>query len=74
MYGAILGDIIGAPYEVDMGDKTKEFSLDAASCPLGFLRISSFPAMLAKLAFCRQRRQSDGEIANISPSKQHFFK
>ncbi len=27
MYGAILGDIIGAPYEFDMGDKTKIFPL-----------------------------------------------
>ena len=27
MYGAILGDIIGSPYEFDMGDKTKNFPL-----------------------------------------------
>lgn len=27
MYGAILGDMIGSPYEFDMGDKTREFSL-----------------------------------------------
>lgn len=27
MYGAILGDIIGSPYEFDMGDKSKEFPL-----------------------------------------------
>ncbi len=27
MYGAILGDIIGSPYEFDMGSKTKEFPL-----------------------------------------------
>ena len=27
MYGAILGDIIGSPYEFDMGDKTKTFPL-----------------------------------------------
>ena len=27
MYGAILGDIIGAPYEFDRGDKTKDFPL-----------------------------------------------
>ena len=27
MYGAFLGDMIGAPYEFDMGDKTKEFPL-----------------------------------------------
>ena len=27
MYGAILGDIIGQPYEFDRGDKTKDFPL-----------------------------------------------
>jgi len=27
MYGAILGDIIGSPFEFDMGSKTKEFPL-----------------------------------------------
>ena len=27
MFGAILGDMIGAPYEFDMGDKTKDFEL-----------------------------------------------
>ena len=27
MYGAILGDIIGCPYEFDMGDQTKDFPL-----------------------------------------------
>ena len=27
MFGAILGDIIGSPYEFDQGDKTKEFPL-----------------------------------------------
>ena len=27
MYGAILGDMIGAPYEFDQGDKTKDFEL-----------------------------------------------
>ena len=27
MFGAILGDMIGAPYEFDRGDKTKDFPL-----------------------------------------------
>ena len=34
MYGAILGDMIGAPYEFDRGDKTKDFPL--------FIRSSEF--------------------------------
>ena len=32
MYGAILGDIIGSPYEFDRGRKTKEFPLFSESC------------------------------------------
>ena len=31
MYGAILGDIIGSPYEFDMGNKTKDFPLFSAN-------------------------------------------
>ena len=27
MFGAILGDMIGAPYEFDRGDKTKDFPM-----------------------------------------------
>ena len=27
MFGAILGDIIGEPYEFDRGDKSKKFPL-----------------------------------------------
>ena len=27
MYGAVLGDMIGAPYEFDRGNKTKDFPL-----------------------------------------------
>lgn len=32
MYGAILGDIIGSPYEFDMGGKTKDFPLFSEDC------------------------------------------
>ncbi len=31
MYGAILGDIIGSPYEFDRGDKTRDFPLFSPS-------------------------------------------
>ena len=27
MYGVLLGDIIGSPYEFDRGSKTRDFSL-----------------------------------------------
>ncbi len=32
MFGAILGDIIGSPYEFDMGNKTKDFPLFDKGC------------------------------------------
>ncbi|MGN1318209.1 MAG: ADP-ribosylglycohydrolase family protein [Lachnospirales bacterium] len=32
MYGAILGDIIGSPFEFDRGDKTKDFKLFTKGC------------------------------------------
>ena len=32
MYGAILGDIIGSPYEFDMGKKTKDFPFFDKGC------------------------------------------
>ena len=32
MYGAILGDIIGSPFEFGVGDKTKEFDLFTKGC------------------------------------------
>jgi len=32
MYGAILGDIIGSPFEFDRGDKTKKFDLFSKGC------------------------------------------
>lgn len=32
MYGAILGDIIGSPFEFDRGSKTKEFDLFTRGC------------------------------------------
>ena len=32
MYGAILGDIIGSPFEFDRGNKTKDFELFTKGC------------------------------------------
>ena len=32
MYGAILGDIIGSPFEFDRGTKTKDFELFTKGC------------------------------------------
>ena len=32
MYGAILGDIIGSPFEFDRGNKSKDFDLFTRGC------------------------------------------
>lgn len=34
MIGAILGDIIGSPYEFDRGNKSKEFPLFSRDPPI----------------------------------------
>lgn len=34
MIGAIWGDIIGSPYEFDMGDKAKDFPLFSKRCSI----------------------------------------
>ncbi len=36
MYGAILGDIIGSPYEFDLGNKSKDFPLFSKKSISGF--------------------------------------
>lgn len=32
MFGAILGDIIGSPFEFDKGNKSKDFQLFSEGC------------------------------------------
>lgn len=46
MYGAILGDIIGSPFEFDRGDKTKDFDLFSRRC--GFTDDSVMTVAIAK--------------------------
>ena len=36
MYGAILGDIIGSPFEFDRGEKTKDFDADVPKFLSGY--------------------------------------
>jgi ADP-ribosylglycohydrolase len=47
MYGAILGDMIGAPYEFDQGDKTKDFILFN---PRKYVRYTDDTAMTLAIA------------------------
>lgn len=59
MYGAILGDIIGSPYEFDRGDKTKDFPLFSRSS-----RFTDDTVMTVAVAeaLMNTNGQSDGQI------------
>lgn len=59
MFGAILGDMIGAPYEFDMGNKTKDFPL--FSKKLQFTDDSVMTIAVAE-ALMESAGQSDDEI------------
>lgn len=60
MYGAILGDIIGSPYEFDMGDKTKNFPLFSGNSTY---TDDSVMTLAVAAAFMRIRPDmTDGEI------------
>ena len=59
MYGAILGDIIGAPYEFDRGNKTKAFPL-FSSRP-AFTDDSVMTVAVAE-ALMNSRKKTPGEI------------
>ena len=59
MYGAVLGDIIGSPYEFDRGNKTKDFPL--------FSRYSGFTddtvmTIAVAEAFLELRKEEEDEI------------
>ncbi len=59
MYGAILGDIIGSPYEFDMGSKTKDFPFFDRGCT--FTDDSVMTVAVAE-ALLEAGRGTDGEI------------
>ena len=59
MYGAILGDIIGEPYEFDRGNKTKAFPL--FSSKPAFTDDSVMTVAVAE-ALMNSRKKSPGEI------------
>ena len=79
MFGAILGDIIGSPYEFDQGEKTKNFPL--------FSETSAFTddtvmTIAVCDAFLSAYGKSDEEIKNalidsienISDLRKEFYK
>ena len=60
MYGAILGDIIGSPFEFDRGRKTKEFELFTRGC--GFTDDSVMTVAIAEALIAIEPDANEMEI------------
>ena len=69
MYGAILGDIIGSPYEFDMGDKSKEFPLFSSRST--FTDDSVMTIAVAD-AFMRPAKSDEDIRRNLISAMQHY--
>ena len=70
MYGAILGDIIGSPYEFDRGDKTKDFPLFG---PDSKFTDDTVMTVAVAEALMNAKGQSDGQIkAELIRSMRHW--
>lgn len=69
MFGAILGDIIGSPYEFDMGPKTKEFPLFSSRAT--FTDDSVMTIAVAD-AFMKSADCDEHIRLNLISSMQHF--
>ena len=68
MYGAILGDIIGSPFEFDRGSKTKEFDLFTRVC--GFtddsvMTVAIAEALLAVGSDAGESEIKEAAVANM---------
>ena len=68
MYGAILGDIIGSPFEFDRGEKTKDFDLFTRGC--GFtddsvMTVAVAEALLAVGPDANEMEIEEAVIANM---------
>ena len=75
MYGAILGDIIGSPFEFDRGDKTKKFELFTRGC--GFtddsvMTIAVAEALIAVGPDADEKEIEEAVIANMQDWGKHY--
>ena len=75
MYGAILGDIIGSPFEFDRGDKTKKFDLFSKGC--GFtddtvMTIAVGEALLAVGADAKVKDIEEAVAVNMKEWGRHY--
>ena len=68
MYGAILGDIIGSPFEFDRGDKTKDFELFTKGCQFtddSVMTVAIAEALIAVGPDAAKEEIEDAVIANM---------
>ena len=68
MYGAILGDIIGSPFEFDRGDKTKKFDLFSEGCDFtddSVMTIAVGEALLAVGPEAAVKEIEDAVVSNM---------
>ena len=75
MYGAILGDIIGSPFEFDRGDKTKKFEFLTRGC--GFtddsvMTIAVAEALIAVGSDADEKEIEEAVIANMQDWGKHY--
>lgn len=54
MYGAILGDIIGSPFEFDRGAKTKDFELFTKGCQFTVYSTMKLPKKSVRIPHFQQ--------------------
>lgn len=71
MYGAILGDIIGSPFEFDRGDKTKDFTLFSRGCK--FTDDTVMTAAVADALLTVGQAASKAEIESAVIDKMHAW-
>ena len=68
MYGAILGDIIGSPFEFDRGDKTKDFELFTKGCEFtddSVMTVAVAEALIAVGTDASKEEIEEAVIANM---------
>ncbi len=73
MYGAILGDIIGSPYEFDQGDKTKDFPLFLSKSEFTDDSVMTIAVADALINSGKDASKEDIE-ANVSKSMRQWWK
>ena len=77
MFGAILGDIIGSPYEFDMGNKSKKFPL---FCERSTFTDDTVMTLAVFYAFYKFKNRTEGKYklgwyyTNVGPTEENTLK